>query len=201
MSTVSFKTLNVQETGMKKALTLILALAMVVLLVSGCSKEPAPTSSSAETVAVDDGPIDVLIGYAGKQPTRMALAAVDGVIKREYENFPVIYASLSKEAIEELKNNPDVLYVEEDQLRYATAETLDWGVDRIDAEYVFENSSYTGAGIKSAAIGTTRTVMERTAPESSAPTTMTSASSVSPPDAICTPSKSDDPAATMCRIS
>ncbi|MDH3890759.1 MAG: S8 family serine peptidase [candidate division Zixibacteria bacterium] len=133
---------------MKHALILILALAMVVLLVSGCSKEQAPTSSSSETVATDNGPIDVLIGYTGKNAVRTALSASNGVVKREYQNFAVIYASLTAEGIEALKNDPNVRYVEEDILRYPSAQTLDWGVDRVDAEYVWANSSYTGAGIK-----------------------------------------------------
>ena len=139
---------------MKKALILTLALATAVLLMFGCSQEPAPTSPSNQTVAADDGPIDVLIGFTGKQPARAALAAASGVIKREYEHFPVIHASLPAEAIEQLRNNPNVLFVEKDQLRYATEQTLDWGVDRIDAEYVWAHSSYTGAGIKVAILDT-----------------------------------------------
>jgi subtilisin family serine protease len=133
---------------MKYALIFIFALAMVVLLAPGCSKEPAPTSSSGETETIDNGLIDVLIGYSGKNAARAALSASMGVVKREYQNFPVIHASLSAEAIEELKNSPNIRYVEEDILRYPSAQTLDWGVDRVDAEYVWANSSYTGAGIK-----------------------------------------------------
>lgn len=139
---------------MKNALILIVALAMVVLLAPGCSKDPAPTSSSNETVATDNGPIDVLIGYTGKNAARTALSASNGVVKREYQNFPVIHASLTAEAIEELKNDPSIRYVEPDILRYPSAQTLDWGVDRVDAEYVWANSSYTGAGIKVAILDT-----------------------------------------------
>jgi len=133
---------------MRKALFLVLSSALFLFIAWGCSQDQTPTSSSPETAArpADPGFKDVLIGFTGEFPGN-SIKAAGGSIKREYKNFPIVFASLPVGAIAGMKNNPNILYVEDNLTRTYVAQTLDWGVDRVDAEYVHGNSSYDGANI------------------------------------------------------
>ncbi len=58
------------------------------------------------------------------------------------------------EAIEGLRNNPNVQYVEADRVKYhAFAQTVPWGVDRVDADVVHANGE-TGNGVDIAVLDT-----------------------------------------------
>ncbi|WP_435344431.1 S8 family serine peptidase [Haloarchaeobius sp. HRN-SO-5] len=56
-------------------------------------------------------------------------------------------------AIDGLRNNPHVRYVEADSEYYALAETLPWGVDRVDADVLHGNGD-TGSGVDIAILDT-----------------------------------------------
>ncbi len=94
---------------------------------------------------------DVLIGFK-KFPGKSEKAQVEktgGKIKYAYHLIPVIAASVPSTAIKGLRHNPNVTYVEEDGDIFLADELSDsWGVDRIDAEMVWNYSPYNkGAGI------------------------------------------------------
>ena len=133
---------------MSKVLVLLLTAAALLFVVWGCSQDRTPLSSDPETVlsTAATGMTDVLIGFKGERPTQ-AIQAAGGSIKRDYQYVPVVFASLPAGAVNAMKNNPNVLYIEPDITRTLVAQVLDWGVNRIDAEYVHNNSSYNGAGI------------------------------------------------------
>ncbi|PKK84729.1 MAG: peptidase S8 [candidate division Zixibacteria bacterium HGW-Zixibacteria-1] len=140
---------------MSKVLVLLLTVAALVFVVWGCSQDRTPMSSDPETVlsTARVGQTDVLIGFKSEHPGR-AIQAAGGSIKREYKYVPIVFASLPAAAVDALRNNPNVLYVEPDMTRTLVAQVLDWGVDRVDAEYVHNNSNYTGAGIDIAVLDT-----------------------------------------------
>ncbi|MFW5938802.1 MAG: protease inhibitor I9 family protein [Halanaeroarchaeum sp.] len=56
-------------------------------------------------------------------------------------------------AIEALRNNPNVRYVEENGEMHALAQTLPWGIDRVDADVLHDNDE-TGNGADVAILDT-----------------------------------------------
>ena len=139
---------------MKKLHILALGLTLTALLLSGCSETvntptaPGLTAQYAPSqVGIrPDGTVDVLIGFSGRMPSR-AIAAAGGAVRHQYRNFPIVFASIPAVAMSRLESNPNILYVERDTEKFYSAQTLDWGVDRVDAEYVHNNSAVDGSGI------------------------------------------------------
>jgi|GEM_PF-1585750 len=81
----------------------------------------------------------VIVGFNG--PMQPALIhAHGGVIHHQIGIANAIATSLPEPAIRALKNKPDVAYVENDGRAHIIGETLDWGVDRVDAEVVWGGS-------------------------------------------------------------
>jgi len=93
----------------------------------------------------------VLIGFNHLVETESPEALVEmirsagGQVDRSYHLLPVVLATLSDETITQIRNRPDVAYVEEDARVYATVQEMPWGVDRIDAERVW-SARYGGTG-------------------------------------------------------
>ncbi len=135
-----------------------LLVAAAMIMVGGCSQEhsTSPDTSSAvlgQNATTSPGTKDVLIGWAGNRPDA-ALNATGASIKREYSHLPIVFASVPENNINRLKSNPNILFVESPVVKGFTAQTLDWGVDRIDAEYVWTQSSYDGSGVNVAILDT-----------------------------------------------
>jgi subtilisin len=65
----------------------------------------------------------------------------------------VVSATLPEQTIRDLKARSDVEYIEEDVVLYAFAQTLSWGVDRIDADLAWPTGN-TGQGVKVAILDT-----------------------------------------------
>ncbi len=103
----------------------------------------------------------VLIGFNHLVESENPAALTDlirragGEVERAFHLFPVILATLNDETIEQLRNRPDIAYVEEDTLVYATQDTP-WGVDRIDADEVWaaDYGGNSGAGVDVAILDT-----------------------------------------------
>lgn len=83
-----------------------------------------------------------------------------GKLKRRFNKFKALVADLPVEAISDLKNDPDVAYVEEDSIvtaiepGFSTTEYLEsWGVSRIGSESVHAQN-VKGAGVKIAVLDT-----------------------------------------------
>ncbi|WP_242878802.1 S8 family peptidase [Clostridium beijerinckii] len=70
-----------------------------------------------------------------------------GNVRREYKNANVLSASIPTTSIKDLKNDPNVLAVEQDIIVKTNSQTVDWGVNRIQAQTSW-SSSYTGKGVK-----------------------------------------------------
>jgi subtilisin len=96
----------------------------------------------------------VIVGFKGR-PDASLIRTHGGKINQEYRFISAIACSLPKHAIEALKNNPLIAYVEEDiQVDAIDAElTASWGVERIGAATV-QATGNTGSGIKVAVIDT-----------------------------------------------
>jgi subtilisin len=99
--------------------------------------------------------VDVLIGFARTPgPAEQAIVrGAGGDIKYTYHLIPAIAASIPERAIQGLLRNPNVTHVNMDGPVFAVAQTLPWGVNRIDAEAVHAAGNR-GAGVKVAVLDT-----------------------------------------------
>jgi subtilisin len=135
----------------------LLVIAALVLMVGGCSQDmstsPDSTAITSQKLVETQDFKKVLIAYRGDMP-RTALEAAGAQIQKSYGLFPIVVAMVPEKAIFGLRNNPNILAVEEDIPREICAQTLDWGVDRIDAEYVHATSGNRGAGVNVAVLDT-----------------------------------------------
>ncbi|MDF1545366.1 MAG: S8 family peptidase [bacterium] len=138
---------------MKKKLMAFIGLLAIMLFTWGCSSDmtTAPDTSGTDlTSAMNSNGaerVSVLVGFVKGNRPDAALTAAGGSILKEYKHVPAVYVSIPTSARNALERNPNVLYVEQEMMRDYIAQTLDWGVDRTDADYVWANSSYTGTAI------------------------------------------------------
>ncbi|MEM3550057.1 MAG: S8 family serine peptidase [Candidatus Bathyarchaeia archaeon] len=126
---------------MRKTTTLIVMFLPVLLsamLISGLKAQPP-------------GKVPVIVGFKEK-PDPDLIRSHGGDIKCEYKLIPAVVCSLPQQAIDSLKKNPKIKYIEPDIEVYIIQETLPWGVERIDAEIVHGYNK--GAGIKVAILDT-----------------------------------------------
>jgi subtilisin len=130
---------------MKKSfLTLITFLTIIILLLSGTAYSEEPRR-------------DVIIGFHKMPiPSEKALIQSEGgVVKHEYRLIPAVSASLSEQAIDIMRKNPRVAYIEDDViLTIATGEYVNSsGVSHINSETA-HNNGIDGTGVKVAVIDT-----------------------------------------------
>jgi subtilisin family serine protease len=95
--------------------------------------------------------VPVIVGFKDK-PDADLIQAHGGRIKCVYNIISAIACELPEPAIEALRKNPKVAYVEGDGVVEAIGEVLPWGVDRIDAEVVHPYNK--GTAVKVAIIDT-----------------------------------------------
>ena len=128
----------------------------VLSLCGGCSQDlsiGSDVDSAAIEMSLNSQAKNVFISYHGQRPDD-ALKASGVKVIRQYKYIPAIYASMPAENVTRLKGNPQIRFVEDEFIKYPGAQTLDWGVDRIDAEYVHAASGNKGAGINVAVLDT-----------------------------------------------
>jgi len=102
-----------------------------------------------------DGPTARIVGTASPKAERAAKAQGESV-KRVLDFGDIgkaVAGTFTDEAAEQLSNRPDVRYVEEDGTMEALAQTLPWGIDRVDADVLHGNGE-TGNGADLAIIDT-----------------------------------------------
>jgi subtilisin len=128
---------------MKKSLLILIAFLAIILL-SGTASSVKPQR-------------DVIIVYH-KTPATSEKALIhinEGVAKHSYHLIPAISARLPEQAIENMRKDPRIAYIEEDTIvaiakdEYANS----WGVSHIGSEIV-HNNGINGTGVKVAVIDT-----------------------------------------------
>ena len=129
----------------KYFLTLIITfLAIIITLLSGTAYSEEPQR-------------DVIIGFHQMPiPSEKALIHSEGgVVKHEYRLIPAVSASLSEQAVDIMRKNPRVAYIEDDViLTIATDEYMNSsGVSHIGCEMA-HNNGIDGTGVKVAVIDT-----------------------------------------------
>lgn len=97
--------------------------------------------------------VPVIIGFKDKLDKALVKEHA-GDIKSEYTIINAIAASLPENRIDVLRENPKVAYVEPDRIVQVTAESVPWGVGKINAPVVWQNLNNKGTGIKVAILDT-----------------------------------------------
>ena len=93
----------------------------------------------------------VIIGFKNKVSYRV-VRQYRGKVTGIYDNCNIITAKMSSRSMERLARSRHIEYVEKDFSVTASAQTLPYGVNYVDAEKV--HSSYTGDGVKVAILDT-----------------------------------------------
>lgn len=122
----------------------LLAVMLVVLLSMTAIAYAAPER--------DVEKVSVLIGIANENG-RSSVASLGGKIQREFKFINVVKAELPRVAVEKMRNAKGVAFVEEDAEVKAYAQTIPWGIQKVNAPAV-HNAGYTGSGIKVAVLDT-----------------------------------------------
>ncbi|WP_135827038.1 S8 family peptidase [Halorussus ruber] len=121
-------------------------------VLKGVGASVATAAGSGLAAAEPGDEVEVNVGFSS---TRGRNAAVDKAseVVREFNSLDIVTAKMPAKAAKGLENNPNVRYVEENGEMHALAQTLPWGVDRVDAEVAHANGE-TGAGADIAIIDT-----------------------------------------------
>lgn len=119
---------------------------IVVLLVSVfavLSTRSAMAEPATERVLVEFAP-------GQKGAIRSAVSRAGGAIHYEFDNLNTMAVSLPAAAVENLSRNPNVLFIEEDVVRYPMGETTPYGITNVQAPDVWagdgSGNGPTGAG-------------------------------------------------------
>jgi uncharacterized repeat protein (TIGR02543 family) len=81
------------------------------------------------------------------------LLKLTGTIDTDYKNVPAVVVSATQDEIDELKDTPHVIAVENDIIVSIEKQSVDWGIDATDAASAW-NLDYTGKGVKIAVLDT-----------------------------------------------
>jgi len=98
-----------------------------------------------------DDLVRVNVGFKSDRGRRAALDAADEVVRQF--NFDALTIRVPRQAATALADRPGVRYVETNGQMQALAQTLPWGIDRVDAEIAHANGD-TGAGADIAIVDT-----------------------------------------------
>ena len=110
-------------------MVMIMVISVTVVLAGGADKDTKPKEP-------------VIIGFKStpSQADKAMVRGHGGDIKYSYTLINAIAAKLPEPAIENIQKNPRVTYVEMDVEVHTLEDTLPWGVDRIDAELVWNGA-------------------------------------------------------------
>ncbi|MFC7081445.1 S8 family peptidase [Halorussus caseinilyticus] len=98
------------------------------------------------------GEVEVNVGFSSERGRQETLDKANETV-REFDSIDVVTAKMPAVAAKGLQNNPNVRYVEENGTVEALAQTLPWGIDRVDADVAHSNGN-TGSGADIAILDT-----------------------------------------------
>mgnify|MGYP000905370239 FL=1 len=115
------------------------------------AEEGVGTARAPSSSASGEGRYLVLFKDKPGKADRDAVRAAGASIAREFDIVPAFAIRVpNAKALEGLRHNPNVDIIEEDLIRYATAETTPWGVIAVNAPSVWNRT--TGDGVKVAVL-------------------------------------------------
>ncbi|NHN58865.1 MULTISPECIES: S8 family peptidase [Halorussus] len=117
----------------------------------GASVATAAAGSGLAAAEPDDS-VEVNVGFSSARGRQVAVQQADETV-RVFNSIDAVTVRLPKRAATALERNPNIRYVEENGTMEAFAQTLPWGVDRVDAE-VAHAEGETGEGADIAIVDT-----------------------------------------------
>lgn len=138
-----FKCFNRTTGTLMKRENGIVILMAVILLVAFSSAIPLGAAEAAN--------VEVIVGFAG-QPDAELIRQYGGEARYVYSIISAIYASLPESAIEPLRKNPKITYIDKNDKVEDLGQTVPWGIDRVKAPQAWVQS--TGNGVKIAILDT-----------------------------------------------
>ena len=123
-------------------MTMLMVISVTVVLAGGAAKV-SQTNNKKVIIGFEEPP---------NEADEKMIRDCGGKTKYTYHIINAKAAEIPEHAIENIKKNPRVEYVEDDSIVHTVAEDIPWGVDRIDADLVWSGNK--GAGIKVAIIDT-----------------------------------------------
>ncbi|WP_276282106.1 S8 family peptidase [Halorussus caseinilyticus] len=117
----------------------------------GASVATASVGSGLAAAKPDDT-VEVNVGFASERGRKAALDKASETV-REFNSIDAVTLRLPKKAATALEKSPNIRYVEQNGTMEALAQTLPWGIDRVDAEVAHANGE-TGAGADIAIVDT-----------------------------------------------
>jgi subtilisin family serine protease len=110
---------------------LIALVATTTLLAAGVALTQTPEEDTDPYIVVLEESVDSPSGVAEGIEGRQENLEVDDVYTETLEGFS---AEIPDDSLDEVRNNSSVAYVERDKKVTTTAQTLPWGIDRINAD-------------------------------------------------------------------
>ena len=126
---------------MKKVFSSLLALGLVFSF----------SIQQTEAKSVQDN-VNVLIGYKDTD-IESKVKNKGGKVKDTYKKMNIVAASIPAGSMDELKKDKSIAFIEEDIKIHTSAQTQDWGIDKVSAPTAWSNG-FTGAGVKIGIIDT-----------------------------------------------
>ena len=111
---------------------LVGALATGLALMIAGSTAAAADNKDASRVMVKYKP-------GSKAQVQQALKASGARVHYTFDELGVFAVSVPEQALKGLRNNPNVEYIENDALRYPSAQTIPYGIDMVQARQVWDN--------------------------------------------------------------
>ncbi|WP_128477399.1 S8 family peptidase [Halorussus pelagicus] len=98
------------------------------------------------------GQVEVNVGFKSERGRQVALSQADETV-RNFNSLSIVTAKMPAQAAKGLRKNPNIRYVEMNGTVHAHAQTLPWGIDRVDADVAHSNGE-TGNGADIAILDT-----------------------------------------------
>lgn len=117
----------------------------LILIVNSSALISTASAQSSNKVAV-------IVGFKGNEDTK-EITSRGGQVSYSYTYIQAVAASVPVNKVETLRNDPDIAYVEEDYQVYTLAQTVPWGITKIEAPVVWAGGDK-GTGIKVAVLDT-----------------------------------------------
>ena len=116
-------------------MAMIMVISVTVVLAGGAADKETQTNFKKVIVGFDESP--------NKADEKM-IRDCGGKTKYTYHIINAKAVEIPEQAIENIKKNQRVEYVEDDSIVHAVGEVTPWGVDRIDADLVWSNNKGNG---------------------------------------------------------
>lgn len=117
-----------------KQKTLVRALGASLALMFSAAAMTAPT----QTQTPDPNRVLIKFKHGSKGLVQSALKAAHARIHYSFDNIDTFAATLPAQALNGLRNNPNVEFIEADQIRRPAAQTVPYGIDLVQARDVWD---------------------------------------------------------------